>query len=236
MPTYKKEITEDGEILIIQVRSIGNLNQQFLTFNECTNACSCDKRECLNFLLQEPNLKKFQYCIRKILKTKGETSVKMWSLVSLEDIPAGAFVMQYVGEVISKKTGDIRGVHYDRICCSYLFDMNDPLPEETYENRMNQQYGESVFPLCIDAGFYGNQSRFINHSCDANLRTFNLVTECESTTFHSIGLFAQKNIKAGEELTIDYHWDLNVLEVIKEDVPCLCGSSACRGFLMQAKK
>lgn len=39
----------------------------------------------------------------------------------------------------------------------------------------------------------------------------------------------------GEELTLDYSWDKNILQ-ISEDVPCLCGSEKCRGFLMRAKK
>lgn len=39
----------------------------------------------------------------------------------------------------------------------------------------------------------------------------------------------------GEELTLDYSWDKNILH-ISEDVPCLCGSEKCRGFLMRAKK
>ena len=51
----------------------------------------------------------------------------MWGLVALEDIPAGAFITDYRGEVVTKKTGDIRGTYYDTIGLSYLFDMNDPL-------------------------------------------------------------------------------------------------------------
>ena len=39
----------------------------------------------------------------------------------------------------------------------------------------------------------------------------------------------------GEELTLDYQWDKNEL-TITQDVPCLCGSHKCRGFLMRAKK
>ena len=39
----------------------------------------------------------------------------------------------------------------------------------------------------------------------------------------------------GEELTLDYSWDKNILS-ISQDVPCLCGSEKCRGFLMRAKK
>ena len=82
--------------------------------------------------------------------------------------------------------------------------MNEPLAEESYENQVNQKCNEDLFPLCIDACFYGNESRFINHSCEPNMRTINLVSNCESQTFHSIGLFAIRKVLPGEELTIDY--------------------------------
>lgn len=58
-----------------------------------------------------------------------------WGLFALEDIPAGAYVTQYLGEVISKRLGDIRGTYYDKIGSSYLFDMNDPLREEEFYER-----------------------------------------------------------------------------------------------------
>lgn len=56
-----------------------------------------------------------------------------WGLYAMEDISPGAFVCEYLGEVITKKLGDIRGTYYDRLGSSYLFDMNDPAPEETFE-------------------------------------------------------------------------------------------------------
>lgn len=49
----------------------------------------------------------------------------MWGLFALEPIPAGAFVVEYVGEVLTAKDGDKRGKVYDQIGMSYLFDMND---------------------------------------------------------------------------------------------------------------
>jgi histone-lysine N-methyltransferase SUV39H len=52
--------------------------------------------------------------------------------------------------------------------------------------------------------FFGNEARFINHSCDSNVSSFNLTGITESQTFHNVGLFASKNIQKGEELTMDY--------------------------------
>jgi len=47
----------------------------------------------------------------------------MWGLFALEPIPAGAYVVDYVGEVLTAKDGDKRGKIYDSIGMSYLFDM-----------------------------------------------------------------------------------------------------------------
>lgn len=49
----------------------------------------------------------------------------MWGVIALEPIPAGAFIMEYCGEIVTKKQGDIRGTIYDSMGLSYLFDMND---------------------------------------------------------------------------------------------------------------
>lgn len=59
--------------------------------------------------------------------------------------------------------------------------------------------------------------------------------QIDAATYHRIGLFASKKINVGDELTMDFQWDKNDLN-ITEDVPCLCGSYICRGFLMRAKK
>ena len=52
--------------------------------------------------------------------------------------------------------------------------------------------------------FYGNEARFINHSCDPNVLSFNLTGQADSNVYHSIGLFASRKILVGEELTLDY--------------------------------
>ena len=59
--------------------------------------------------------------------------------------------------------------------------------------------------------FYGNEARFINHSCNPNVMSFNLSGQLESNAYHSVGLFAQRKIMPGEELTLDYSWDKNIL-------------------------
>ena len=128
----------------------------------------------------------------------------MWGLVAMEEIPAGAFLLEYQGEIVTKKQGDMRGTHYDSNGLSYLFDMNDPHAGEEREHQIQKAYHNEFFPLCLDSMFYGNEARFINHSCDPNVQSFNLTGSVESTTFHQIGLFSSRKILKGEELTLDY--------------------------------
>lgn len=68
----------------------------------------------------------------------------------------------------------MRGSFYDNQGLSYLFDMNDPSEREKREEKIQLAYNNEFFPLCIDSMFFGNEARFINHSCDANILSFNL--------------------------------------------------------------
>jgi len=65
----------------------------------------------------------------------------------------------------------------------------------------------------IDATFYGNKARYINHSCDPNLKSDKLVINGET---HII-FIALRHIEAGEELTFDYQFDYE-----SEKIPCFC--------------
>ena len=45
-----------------------------------------------------------------------------------------------------------------------------------HKKIVNKKYSDIIdknFPLSIDSNFYGNLSRFINHSCDPNLKAIN---------------------------------------------------------------
>lgn len=236
-PTYTPQyLRETDETIIFQNRATSQINKVY-NFNECHAGCGCDKDVCFNFLLGRPNLKKFKFLIKRLHKTPsdGAAGFTMWGLFALEDIPAGAFLMDYRGEVVTKKQGDMRGKFYDANGLSYLFDMNDPLDSDEKEKFIQKAYSNEFFPLCLDAMFFGNEARFINHCCDPNVQSFNLTGQYDSNTLHSVGLFSSRAIKKGEELNLDYQWDKNELS-IKDNIPCLCGSHRCRGYLMRAKK
>lgn len=77
-------------------------------------------------------------------------------------------------------------------------------------------------------------SRFINHSCDPNMRIYARVGDPADKHLHDLALFATRDVPRGEELTFDY-----TNGVVEEEVGgdrrgmtrCFCGSENCRGWL-----
>jgi len=70
----------------------------------------------------------------------------------------------------------------------------------------------------VDGSVNGSGAQYINHCCEPNLAA-------RIVRGHILYL-AVRDIKAGEELTVDYHFDADV-----EKVPCACGSLKCRGTI-----
>ncbi|KAM4635052.1 histone-lysine N-methyltransferase EHMT1 [Polymixia lowei] len=133
-----------------------------------------------------------------------KTSKKGWGVRALQDIPQGTFICEYVGEIISEEEAEMRKND------TYLFSM-DNKPKDVY---------------CIDANFYGNISRFINHMCEPNLFACRVFTTHQDLRFPHIAFFACENIKAGEELGFNYgdhFW-----EVKSKLFNCECGAAKCR--------
>jgi SET domain-containing protein len=70
----------------------------------------------------------------------------------------------------------------------------------------------------LDGAVGGSGAELINHSCDPNLN---------SGIFKGHILYiAKRNIRQGEELTVDYRFSDKI-----DAVPCRCGSLRCRGTI-----
>ncbi len=76
---------------------------------ECNDMCSCHVSTCYNRVVQHGITARLQ-----IYRTDGMG----WGVRALADIPKGAFVCEYVGEVISDSEADTRED-------SYLFDLDN---------------------------------------------------------------------------------------------------------------
>nr|XP_035120526.1 histone-lysine N-methyltransferase EHMT1 isoform X3 [Callithrix jacchus] len=161
---------------------------------ECNHACSC-WRNCRNRVVQNGLRARLQLY---------RTQDMGWGVRSLQDIPLGTFVCEYVGELISDSEADVREED------SYLFDL---------DNKDGEVY-------CIDARFYGNVSRFINHHCEPNLVPVRVFMAHQDLRFPRIAFFSTRLIEAGEQLGFDYgerFWDIK-----GKLFSCRCGSPKCR--------
>lgn len=148
-----------------------------------------------------------------------------WGVKAGENIVRGSFVAEYVGEVITSTDAESRGKTYGKKALkppykclqqtsltegvSIWFDARLVfLPADadgggTYLLDLDFNSG-SANKYTIDAGKYGNVTRFINHSCDPNLWLFNVWIENLDPEMPQIAFFANRDIFAGEELTFNY--------------------------------
>lgn len=73
--------------------------------------------------------------------------------------------------------------------------------------------------------------RFLNHCCDPNCQLVLVDQQNDDGTPAPSGveLISLRTIAIGEELTIDYAWNAD------DPIPCRCGSTICRGWIIAAK-
>jgi histone-lysine N-methyltransferase SUV39H len=149
-----------------------------------------------------------------------------------ESIKVGQFVDRYLGEVITSAEADRRRATsaVSRRKDVYLFALDKFTDPQSLDARLKGP------PLEVDGEFMSGPTRFINHSCDPNLRIFARVGDHADKHLHDLALFAIKDIQKGEELTFDYVDGASEAfedpEGKNEDkTDCLCGSLNCRGTL-----
>ena len=90
------------------------------------------------------------------------------------------------------------------------------------KHRCNTREFNYLFTLdkywTVDGSVGGSGAEYINHSCEPNLVS-------RIVKGHII-YFAKRDIRKGEELTVDYRFSADV-----EKVPCGCGAGKCRGTI-----
>ncbi|CAI7651961.1 Histone-lysine N-methyltransferase [Penicillium manginii] len=137
----------------------------------------------------------------------ARSAIHNWGLYAEENITANDMIIEYVGEKVRQQVADMRERRYLKsgIGSSYLFRID--------ENTV------------IDATKRGGIARFINHSCTPNC-TAKIIKVDGSKR---IVIYALRDIERDEELTYDYKFER---EWGSDDrIPCLCGSTGCKGFL-----
>ena len=128
-----------------------------------------------------------------------------------EDIPKNTKIIEYIGEKILKREGDIRS---EKRIKKYL---NSKKTGSVYIFELNSKYD-------IDGSKRYNKARYINHSCDPN---------CEvEIKDGEIWISSIKKIKKGDELSYDYGYAFDKDDY--KDHVCKCGSKFCIGYIISS--
>ncbi|KAI8371190.1 hypothetical protein EDC96DRAFT_501749 [Choanephora cucurbitarum] len=142
-----------------------------------------------------------QYAPVDVIKTQK----KGYGLRALTNLAPNSFIMEYIGEVIPQKVFLDRTREYDAEGYTHYYFMtlkNDEI---------------------IDATKRGCLARFMNHSCNPNCVTQKWVIGKKMR----IGIFTNRYITAGEELTFDYKFERYGTIAQK----CYCGEPNCKGYI-----
>lgn len=130
-------------------------------------------------------------------------------IVATKNIEKKVRIIQYIGEIISKKEGDKRSA--ERIK-KYLKKKNEG---SVYIFELNKKFDIDGSPLY-------NKARYINHSCNPN---------CEVDIIdNEIWIISIKKITKGEELNYDYGYPFDKDDY--RDHICKCGSKNCIGYII----
>ncbi|XP_020216310.1 histone-lysine N-methyltransferase, H3 lysine-9 specific SUVH6 [Cajanus cajan] len=193
---------------------------------ECGPTCKCPST-CHNRVSQLGI--KFQLEIFK-------TSTRGWGVRSLNSIPSGSFICEYIGELLEDKEAEQRTGNDE-----YLFDIGNNFGNNTLLDELLTVMPDAQTSSCevvkdggftIDAAQFGNVGRFINHSCSPNLYAQNVLYDHHDNRMPHIMFFAAENIPPLQELTYDYNYAIDQVRDSDGNVKkkyCYCGSVECTG-------
>ncbi|KAI0666231.1 hypothetical protein C8Q78DRAFT_1060316 [Trametes maxima] len=186
---------------------------------ECNESCSCDAG-CPNRVAQLP---------RDIPIEIFRTRECGWGARATIPLRKGKVAGIYTGQLIRREEAD-RRIDERR---SYIFDL---------DFREGADDEEDTERFSVDGHAYGNWTRFVNHSCEPNMRVFPVVWDTiPELNQPYLAFVATEYIPARTELTIDY--DPKAGEEARvskqkgrpETPPgareCKCGTDSCRGWV-----
>ncbi|XP_010457434.1 PREDICTED: probable inactive histone-lysine N-methyltransferase SUVR1 isoform X1 [Camelina sativa] len=183
---------------------------------ECWIKCGCTKR-CGNRVVQRG--------IHNKLQVFFTPNGKGWGLRTLEKLPKGAFICEYIGEILTIPELYQRSFE-DKLSFPVILDAH----------WCSEEWLEDDKALCLDGTCYGNIARFLNHRClDANLIEIPVYVETPDQHYYHLAFFTTRDIEAMEELTWDYGIDFDDDDSLMKPFECLCGSRFCRNMKRSKK-
>ncbi|XP_047063846.1 uncharacterized protein LOC124671525 [Lolium rigidum] len=193
---------------------------------ECGPSCKCPPT-CHNRVGQKGMKFRLQ-----IFKTKSMG----WGVKTLDFIPIGSFVCEYIGEVLDDEEAQ------KRMTDEYLF----AIGHNYYDEALWEGLSRSIPSLqkspgededagfAVDASNMGNFAKFINHSCSPNLYAQNVLYDHDDKSAPHIMFFACEDIPPGQELAYHYNYAIDQVHDANGNIKkkkCLCGSVECDGWL-----
>lgn len=220
-PYYKKKANDDR---LPQTLQQFYRESRHLIY-ECNQNCNCGP-VCKSRVVQKG---------RRVPLTIFKTPSRGWGVKCNEPLIQGEFIDTYLGEVITDEETDRREAAGPKDKASYLYCLDKWADEIGGEDKC----------YVVDGQHMGGPTRFINHSCEPNIRQFTVSYNKYDMQIYDLAFFAIEDIPAGKELTFDYmdrdeeeEEDALITRAKLESDPanarkprCNCGAKKCRGFL-----
>ncbi|KAL0813650.1 hypothetical protein Bca101_070093 [Brassica carinata] len=195
---------------------------------ECSDLCACPA-DCKNRLTQSGLKLRLE-----VFKTKSCG----WGLRSWEPIRAGTFICEFVGTAKGRdeiEEDDEYVFDTSRVYKTFRWNYEPELVGEDCWDQVPEVY-KLRSEILVSARAFGNVSRFMNHSCLANVMWQPVEYEKDGQPLVHIAFFAKRHIPPLTELRYDYGMSYDTREideggsrVFTGKRACLCGSENCRG-------
>lgn len=142
-----------------------------------------------------------------------ESKIHNKGVFALKNISSGTKLLEYKGELISKKEGTRREEE------SIKLSKKNPSLGATYIMEIDEEND-------LDGDTENNYAKYINHSCEPN---------CEfEVEGKAVWIYSTKNIKKDEEICCDYGFDFDEKNPFLHE--CKCGSKNCVGYIVQEEQ
>ena len=191
---------------------------------ECNDTCSCQPALCSNRVVQRgpsPHL------------TVGEVKGKGWAVFTDRDLHQGEFVCEYAGEVIGEEEARARWRRQlESNTGNYIMVLREfsgpVLVCKTFVDPTGRR-DKWRLPCDCFVSVIGNIGRYLNHSCEPNLRMIPVRSDC---LVPHLALFTSRPVEAGQELTYLYgDSSSDGVGAPTLRTACLCNSQSCKKYL-----
>lgn len=195
---------------------------------ECNSSCGCTE-DCPNRVVQKGRT--IPMDLRRSRNKGWTVHFNNKEGKAKRPIKAGTFVTVYAGELVDWSESEQRNQEYEKTSTTYCLDIDNHhikkalyvdryldmckahnrIPESKEEDLLDaaSEWAEEGFPenemtLSIDAGLWGNMSRFFSHSCQPTMAHFPVYTEERDIRRPFMAFFTVVDLQDGDELTFDY--------------------------------